>query len=1100
MASARAPARSGLLPRDHALAKLEGKIFFSDTDIPFNYFMERTTITVGRSDPVTVFQDPLIAAQEGIDVGLGDSNKLSRKHARIEYVSNNETFLLTCLGKNGLTVTDPDTLETIIMTPTTNPLLLRSRTLIQMGDCVFVFLRPTAFPVTKKKRREWIKAEYVALRTLMMRLGYGRWETIVKNTNGRLSERDPEELIPVARRFVARCFIHARQGVEQKALAEILREDTPDGSTEEEAKADIDALVEDAKQEAEPGEKRKFVRWARKLRLLRRLRDVHDHSSLDRLRVGELRVFTPPPAKFWTCADDADLILGTYRHGYGATEAIRCDPTLGFHSRFSPQLAFTKKGAADKAMKARASMGGNDEDEDHDDDHDDDDDDDEENEMNGEGNSKKPKKEEQTVDGEPNNSDSGKSSGSPKREAKTEETPVKEEGSEIQPEGDAKRPRSPRTSMVDDEDGDKIVPEPPVERKRFGNGPRRKSSAEGINTDKAAAEAWSEAAKETEDGLVPFPPSESLMRRLKSIIHSCAKEFERDQRELRKISQAQYRAQRRRDDLAARKAEKQADKARLREERRVAKSQPFSKKDAAEFERALCNFGLVYREDNTTVDWKAFVDNVPSFQTKYFSTLDEALVELHRESNRVIDVEAAQDDQDAEQVLILEGKTPSTVFTTLTADRALRMRERLLFFRTLRSEVLNFPELGPILRGMKRTKELPIWWRSFHDRALLQGVHYHGLNNWDAVVKDPNLAFSKSMAQYNRKYASDPKALKRGVFPKANCLVKRSQALVVYFRSKASDPVYLQLARDSVAGDGESSQGRRDDMGSGPTPDKDDLDDDQEAGNGAHARSRGSSMSIDHGGRSGDWSEEISLVIPAAKPKAGPIVKRETILDIVDDEGEINLPASLGSDLWLVKLGKIVPLPAFHTDKTLFPVGYQAVRKIGGLYGKHYLCEIGQDADGANPVFKVALIGGFNPSNVPPYVWERSKTISEGTSIRSVWLKAVNEMQTTGGGVDLASGPERFGLYEPTVIHHMQKLEGAKQCEKFLFRDFTAQGAGAVVAPPVGILEAMTDALVLTKKRGAEEEEPEEMEIPGEWASSFGGKRKRRKNSSYWQG
>ena len=69
---------------------------------------------------------------------------------------------------------------------------------------------------------------------------------------------------------------------------------------------------------------------------------MHDHPSVERLRVGDLRVFTPPPALYWTSADDADLISGSYKHGYGATEAIRTDPDLGLHSRYAKPVQVKK--------------------------------------------------------------------------------------------------------------------------------------------------------------------------------------------------------------------------------------------------------------------------------------------------------------------------------------------------------------------------------------------------------------------------------------------------------------------------------------------------------------------------------------------------------------------------------------------------------------------------------------------------------------------------------------------------------------------------------------------------------------------------------------
>ena len=135
-----------------------------------------------------------------------------------------------------------------------------------------------------------------------------------------------------------------------------------------------------------------------------------------------------------------------------------------------------------------------------------------------------------------------------------------------------------------------------------------------------------------------FPPSEALMKRLKSIINTCAKEFERDIRAVRKQTQAQNRAQERKDDLEQRRKEKQAERIRIREERKIAKSQPFSKKDAVEFEKALSNFGLEYKENGTSPDWSAFTANIPQFRNKYSETLEEAFSDINAEAHRIVEM------------------------------------------------------------------------------------------------------------------------------------------------------------------------------------------------------------------------------------------------------------------------------------------------------------------------------------------------------------------------------------------------------------------------------------------------------------------------------
>lgn len=213
------------------------------------------------------------------------------------------------------------------------------------------------------------------------------------------------------------------------------------------------------------------------------------------------------------------------------------------------------------------------------------------------------------------------------------------------------------------------------------------------------------------------------MRRLKSIINACSKLYDRDLRERRKKEEAEHKAKRRRDDLAERKAIKEAEKSRQRAERRAAKSQPFSKKEAVDFEKALANFGVSYLKDGKSVDWSWFhKKRVEGFDAKYDETMWSAYLKLLAEAHRIRDLAAAKEDEDFETVEnINEQKKPSSVFNTLTFDRAERLIERLQFFRTLRGEVLPHLQLSSILKGFKKTKDLPEWWKICHDKCLLLG-------------------------------------------------------------------------------------------------------------------------------------------------------------------------------------------------------------------------------------------------------------------------------------------------------------------------------------------------------------------------------------------
>lgn len=1027
-----------MVPSGAALAKLEGRIFFADTDTKFDYYMLRHSILLGRSDPAHVLDEPLTPAQDGIDIGLGDSNKLSRTHARIQHDPSTRSFLLHCLGKNGLTVTAPKSGDTVIMTPDTAPVALQNRTLIQMGDSIFCFLLPLEYPSLPKKRREWIKAENASLRTLMMRLGYGRWDDIKRIAPGRLSEREPEELIPVARKFVARCYIHARPGVEQKVLGEILREHIPADTPEDEVKADVDALIQEAKDLAEPNEKRKFVRWARKLRLLRRLRDVHDHSSLELLRAGKLRVFTPRPATYWSTDDDVNLIVGCYRHGYGATEAIRSDKTLGFYNRYLPSVSSRRSTGQDKSQKPPTSLAGI---VDEEDDHDDDDDHEEDDEDGG-----------HEINGVA--SDSGK-------KVKKEEDMVAMSSPSVNGDGTAGGCENDTAAIVKVEVKNRTKKEPIDQPDNSREGAN--SSADSKNSDdekmkdvEGNDEPASKHSEIPKDEMVVFPTSEALMKRLKSAINSCVKVYDRDMREQRKQTQAQNRAHQRKVDLALRKAEKAAEKMRQREERRLAKSQPFSKKDANEFEKALSNFGLEYKEDASSPDWQTFIENVPSLATKYHGTLDQAFSDFSKEAHRLVDLAAAKEDEDTERLEQLKLQSPSALFTQLTLDRAERVLDRLRFFRTLRSEVLTNPNMSDILRGCKRTRELPIWWRSTHDKALLCGVNKHGFNAWDALAHDPSLPFSNSINEHEEKNANDAKFLKKGAFPKASAATKRAKALVSYFRQRAEDPHYQQQIR-RANGSYDAQNGLN---GTGGKRES------EHSGSESGEKGISDPVSMDI---SGEWDSDGGNKIQEAN--------RPTILNIVDNNGMLLLPANLGNGLFLLELGEIVPyVESFHTEKALYPVGYRSVRQMSP---QTYLCEIRKSDDGAYPLFRVSLLHDFQTHDDSRPMWGGCDLVSETPDIQKTWMAVANEqLLSNGNGIELASGAERFGLYEPTVIHYMQQLPGARECGNYEFRDFTGEDNTCGAEGEMGILAAMQHSLSKTRKRRSSSEE---MEIPETW-------------------
>jgi hypothetical protein len=146
-----------------------------------------------------------------VDCGVGDSNKLSRKHAQFKYNRNTGKYEVKCLGKNGITVATDE--KTVFLTQDSPPFPLKSKSLLQMGDCLFIFLlpigadNPTISFARSRPKRDWSKADLQALRTGLVKLGFGRWKEINELTGGRLLDHSEEEITQVARGIVAKCYV-----------------------------------------------------------------------------------------------------------------------------------------------------------------------------------------------------------------------------------------------------------------------------------------------------------------------------------------------------------------------------------------------------------------------------------------------------------------------------------------------------------------------------------------------------------------------------------------------------------------------------------------------------------------------------------------------------------------------------------------------------------------------------------------------------------------------------------------------------------------------------------------------------------------------------
>jgi hypothetical protein len=394
-------------------AKLFLKAFDPDTGQTTSreYVIRKLVVSLGRStapDPERAFE----AAAEGVDLGAGFSSKLSRRHATIQWNADQQRFEVVCNGKNGILVVHADTYRQLRPGDAAEP--LDSYSTILLGDCLVVFVLPkathvlpgvaavtagvTASPTSDRAvqrlapsraglqrvgaarsssaplardfqriRVRWNKSDQEALLRGLMRFGYGRWKEILQHAeSGRLDRKPLDELIIMARRMVIMAALHA-VGPENRAMLRILASSgegtrgsgsAAAASQQRELEQEVSSVaagLSDTKTE-----RRKYVRWARRFRLLHRIeRIVQNAAVMQRIEEGDLDISGKPPADCWGPIDDADLLRGVHKLGFGDFHRLWEEPTLHFRERYrAPVTASALQVEEDTRSDAQAARTG----------------------------------------------------------------------------------------------------------------------------------------------------------------------------------------------------------------------------------------------------------------------------------------------------------------------------------------------------------------------------------------------------------------------------------------------------------------------------------------------------------------------------------------------------------------------------------------------------------------------------------------------------------------------------------------------------------------------------------------------------------------------
>ncbi|GJJ13348.1 hypothetical protein Clacol_007600 [Clathrus columnatus] len=168
-------------------------------------------------------------------------------------------------------------------------------------------------------------------------------------------------------------------------------------------------------------------------------------------------------------------------------------------------------------------------------------------------------------------------------------------------------------------------------------------------------------------------------------------------------------------------------------------------------------------------------------------------------------------------------------------------------------------------------------------------------------------------------------------------------------------------------------------------------------------------------------------------------------------DGKPQLPLNVGI-MTVRNLGKVCLEKHFHTERYIFPVGYEVTRRYFSMHNPEaeaqYTCTIlhGSDVD-----------GGSGPRIVASDNAEHPITAGTATGAWSVIVKAANKLRMRPHS-NSVSGPDYFGLGQNTIKHLLQELENANLLQDYVRQTFVEGG------PLGGRHAAVTAAVNLDEK------------------------------------
>jgi hypothetical protein len=149
-----------------------------------------------------------------------------------------------------------------------------------------------------------------------------------------------------------------------------------------------------------------------------------------------------------------------------------------------------------------------------------------------------------------------------------------------------------------------------------------------------------------------------------------------------------------------------------------------------------------------------------------------------------------------------------------------------------------------------------------------------------------------------------------------------------------------------------------------------------------------------------------------------------------DKKGRPLLPLNVGI-MTVINLGEVCMREHFHTERYIFPVGYEVTRRyhstVDPLIDAVYHCSILDGGDG--PKFQIVA------SDVP----DRPMIAGTATGAWSSIVKQANAIRNRQHS-NSVSGPDFFGLGQNTIKHLIQELPNSDRLRDYVWQHFVEGG------------------------------------------------------------